>query len=201
MLTRLFTDSRCVPRCVTNSKGRKRRPGSKTLSQALRCNDSLFIDFVSKCLEWVWSFSWQLSRTISNVSFHHFSILSLLDGIPRSEWRPMKLAAMNGFSQTARRQRSLLLRHQHPRWRSTVAIRWRKMITIMHQSSRSFNDLSQLHHWRFCHRLRHHRIMLVRTTTTTTAPKTATRWKVSEIKICKEFHSSLQSSIVSHSQS
>uniref|UniRef100_A0A182T4B2 Protein kinase domain-containing protein n=1 Tax=Anopheles maculatus TaxID=74869 RepID=A0A182T4B2_9DIPT len=49
---RLFFDSRGVPRCITNSKGRKRKPGSKTLSQALRCNDTVFIDFVSKCLEW-----------------------------------------------------------------------------------------------------------------------------------------------------
>ncbi|XP_065094447.1 dual specificity tyrosine-phosphorylation-regulated kinase 2 isoform X2 [Ochlerotatus camptorhynchus] len=49
---RLFFDSRGIPRCITNSKGRKRKPGSKTISQALRCNDTTFIDFVSKCLEW-----------------------------------------------------------------------------------------------------------------------------------------------------
>ncbi|XP_055595375.1 dual specificity tyrosine-phosphorylation-regulated kinase 2 [Uranotaenia lowii] len=49
---RLFFDSRGIPRCITNSKGRKRKPGSKTISQALRCNDTAFIDFVSKCLEW-----------------------------------------------------------------------------------------------------------------------------------------------------
>lgn len=49
---RLFFDARCSPRCVTNSKGKKRKPGSKTLAQALRCNDPLFNDFVSRCLEW-----------------------------------------------------------------------------------------------------------------------------------------------------
>ncbi|XP_055644187.1 dual specificity tyrosine-phosphorylation-regulated kinase 2 isoform X1 [Toxorhynchites rutilus septentrionalis] len=49
---RLFFDSRGIPRCITNSKGRKRKPASKTISQALRCNDTVFIDFVSKCLEW-----------------------------------------------------------------------------------------------------------------------------------------------------
>lgn len=49
---RLFFDARCSPRCVTNSKGKKRKPGSKTLAQALRCNDPLFIDFVTRCLEW-----------------------------------------------------------------------------------------------------------------------------------------------------
>uniref|UniRef100_A0A8D8BSW4 dual-specificity kinase n=1 Tax=Culex pipiens TaxID=7175 RepID=A0A8D8BSW4_CULPI len=49
---RLFFDSRGTPRCITNSKGRKRKPASKTLSQALRCNDTVFIDFVTRCLEW-----------------------------------------------------------------------------------------------------------------------------------------------------
>lgn len=49
---RLFFDARCSPRCVTNSKGKKRKPGSKTLAQALRCNDALFNDFISRCLEW-----------------------------------------------------------------------------------------------------------------------------------------------------
>ncbi|XP_037047096.1 dual specificity tyrosine-phosphorylation-regulated kinase 2 isoform X1 [Bradysia coprophila] len=49
---RLFFDARCSPRCVTNSKGKKRKPGSKTLAQALRCNDPLFNDFISRCLEW-----------------------------------------------------------------------------------------------------------------------------------------------------
>lgn len=49
---RLFFDSRGNPRCITNSKGRKRKPGSKSLVQALRCSDTQFIHFVSRCLEW-----------------------------------------------------------------------------------------------------------------------------------------------------
>lgn len=48
---RLFFDSRGNPRCITNSKNRKRKPGTKPLAQVLRCNDPLFVDFVSKCLE------------------------------------------------------------------------------------------------------------------------------------------------------
>lgn len=48
---RLFFDSRGNPRCITNSKNRKRKPGSKPLAQALRCNDPVFVDFVSRCLE------------------------------------------------------------------------------------------------------------------------------------------------------
>ena len=46
------SDSTGAPRPVVNSKGRRRRPGTKTLSQVLRCDDELFIDFVSKCLVW-----------------------------------------------------------------------------------------------------------------------------------------------------
>ncbi|XP_017785294.1 PREDICTED: dual specificity tyrosine-phosphorylation-regulated kinase 4 isoform X2 [Nicrophorus vespilloides] len=49
---RLFFDSRGNPRCLTNTKGRKRKPGSKNLAIALKCNDALFIDFISRCLEW-----------------------------------------------------------------------------------------------------------------------------------------------------
>uniref|UniRef100_A0A1A9W0D0 dual-specificity kinase n=1 Tax=Glossina brevipalpis TaxID=37001 RepID=A0A1A9W0D0_9MUSC len=49
---RLFFDSRGSPRCITNSKGRKRSPGSKTLSQVLLCQDRYFINFLQRCLEW-----------------------------------------------------------------------------------------------------------------------------------------------------
>ncbi|KAJ8669992.1 hypothetical protein QAD02_001251, partial [Eretmocerus hayati] len=49
---RLFFDTKGNPRCVTNSKGKKRRPGSKNVMMALRCRDPLFVDFVSRCLEW-----------------------------------------------------------------------------------------------------------------------------------------------------
>ncbi|KAL0106737.1 hypothetical protein PUN28_015347 [Cardiocondyla obscurior] len=49
---RLFFDQKGSPRCVTNSKGKKRWAGSKNLSLALRCSDMLFVNFVSRCLEW-----------------------------------------------------------------------------------------------------------------------------------------------------
>lgn len=45
-------DSTGAPRPVVNSKGRRRRAGTKTLAQVLRCDDELFVDFVSKCLHW-----------------------------------------------------------------------------------------------------------------------------------------------------
>ncbi|GAA6007333.1 hypothetical protein JCM11491_003091 [Sporobolomyces phaffii] len=49
---RLFFDSTGAPRPVVNSKGRRRRPGSKTLAQVLKTDDELFIDFIAKCLTW-----------------------------------------------------------------------------------------------------------------------------------------------------
>lgn len=49
---RLFFDFRGKPRCITNSKGRKRRPGTRSLSQVLPCSDRLFVNFVRGCLEW-----------------------------------------------------------------------------------------------------------------------------------------------------
>ena len=49
---KLFFDSTGAPRPVVNSKGKRRRPGSKTLAQVLKCNDELFVDFIGKCLIW-----------------------------------------------------------------------------------------------------------------------------------------------------
>ncbi|KAI0303440.1 hypothetical protein B0F90DRAFT_1935362 [Multifurca ochricompacta] len=50
--TLFSADSTGAPRPVVNSKGRRRRPGTKTLAQVLRTDDELFVDFVSKCLVW-----------------------------------------------------------------------------------------------------------------------------------------------------
>ncbi|KAG0368377.1 hypothetical protein BGZ54_002043 [Gamsiella multidivaricata] len=49
---KVFFDSNGNPKLVVNSKGKKRRPGSKTLGQMLKCTDLLFLDFISKCLIW-----------------------------------------------------------------------------------------------------------------------------------------------------
>ncbi|OBZ75716.1 Dual specificity protein kinase pom1 [Grifola frondosa] len=49
---RLFFDTTGAPRPVVNSKNRRRRPGTKSLAQVLRCDDDLFVDFISKCLVW-----------------------------------------------------------------------------------------------------------------------------------------------------
>ena len=49
----LFSDSKGLPRCITNSRGKKRRPNSKGLISAARSNDPNFIKFLSRCLEYV----------------------------------------------------------------------------------------------------------------------------------------------------
>ncbi|KAI8639163.1 kinase-like domain-containing protein [Parasitella parasitica] len=48
----LFFDRRGEPRVVCNSRGKKRRAGTKSLNQALRCNDTLFLDFIQQCFQW-----------------------------------------------------------------------------------------------------------------------------------------------------
>ncbi|KAI9319871.1 kinase-like domain-containing protein [Dichotomocladium elegans] len=49
---KLFFDSSNNPRIIPNSRGVRRWPGTKTLAQALRCNDPLFLDFIEQCLQW-----------------------------------------------------------------------------------------------------------------------------------------------------
>ena len=49
---KLFFDSVGKPRVTVSSKGRRRRPSSKTLAQALRTEDEAFLDFVARCLRW-----------------------------------------------------------------------------------------------------------------------------------------------------
>ncbi|KAJ5386467.1 hypothetical protein N7509_009008 [Penicillium cosmopolitanum] len=49
---KLFFDSLGKPRLTVSSKGRRRRPSSKDLRQALKCDDDAFLDFISRCLRW-----------------------------------------------------------------------------------------------------------------------------------------------------
>ena len=49
---KLFFDSLGKPRLTVSSKGKRRRPSSKTLQQAIKCEDEAFLDFISKCLRW-----------------------------------------------------------------------------------------------------------------------------------------------------
>ncbi|OAA58260.1 Protein kinase-like domain protein [Cordyceps fumosorosea ARSEF 2679] len=49
---KLFFDSMGKPRLTVSSKGRRRRPSSKTLQQAIKCDDEAFVDFLARCLRW-----------------------------------------------------------------------------------------------------------------------------------------------------
>ena len=49
---KLFFDSLGKPRLTVSSKGKRRRPSSKTLQQALKCDDEPFLDFIARCLRW-----------------------------------------------------------------------------------------------------------------------------------------------------
>jgi dual specificity tyrosine-phosphorylation-regulated kinase 2/3/4 len=49
---KLFFDSMGKPRLTVSSKGRRRRPSSKSLQQALKCDDEAFLDFLTRCLRW-----------------------------------------------------------------------------------------------------------------------------------------------------
>ena len=49
---KLFFDSLGKPRLTVSSKGKRRRPSSKTLQQAIKCDDDAFLDFLARCLRW-----------------------------------------------------------------------------------------------------------------------------------------------------
>lgn len=49
---KLFFDSNGKPKPVVSTKGKRRRPSTKTLAQALNCGDEAFVDFITKCMRW-----------------------------------------------------------------------------------------------------------------------------------------------------
>ncbi|GKT24176.1 Dual specificity tyrosine-phosphorylation-regulated kinase 4 [Aduncisulcus paluster] len=49
---KVFFDSHNQPKPVINSRGKRRRPGTKNIGKAMNCTDSDFISFLSGCLHW-----------------------------------------------------------------------------------------------------------------------------------------------------
>ncbi|KAI8332198.1 kinase-like domain-containing protein [Chlamydoabsidia padenii] len=47
-----FFDFYGNPKIVPNSKGKKRKPGTRSLAQTLKCSDEKFVDFIDRCLQW-----------------------------------------------------------------------------------------------------------------------------------------------------
>lgn len=49
---RLFFEENGEVKLLPSSRGRVHKPGTKTLEQAVRCQDRLFLDFIRRCLDW-----------------------------------------------------------------------------------------------------------------------------------------------------
>lgn len=49
---KIFFDSLGKPRLTVSTKGKRRRPSSKSLQTALKCEDEAFLDFITRCLRW-----------------------------------------------------------------------------------------------------------------------------------------------------
>ena len=49
---KIFFDSLGKPRLTVSTKGKRRRPSSKSLQAALKCEDEAFLDFIARCLRW-----------------------------------------------------------------------------------------------------------------------------------------------------
>jgi dual specificity tyrosine-phosphorylation-regulated kinase 2/3/4 len=82
---KLFFDSLGKPRVTVSTKGRRRRPSSKTLQQALKCDDDAFLDFIARCLRWDPDRRMKPDEALQ----HEF-----ITGVKRSAARPR--AQMNG---------------------------------------------------------------------------------------------------------
>jgi len=54
LIAGVFTliESNGSPRPVVSSKGKRRRPNSKSLATVLKCQDQVFLDFIARCLDW-----------------------------------------------------------------------------------------------------------------------------------------------------
>jgi dual specificity tyrosine-phosphorylation-regulated kinase 2/3/4 len=83
---KLFFDSLGKPRLTVSSKGRRRRPSSKELRQALKCDDEAFLDFITRCLRWD-----PARRLNPNDSLHH----EFITGIKMSSRSRSHLMTMN----------------------------------------------------------------------------------------------------------
>ncbi|KAJ5155377.1 hypothetical protein N7492_008180 [Penicillium capsulatum] len=85
---KLFFDSLGKPRLTVSSKGRRRRPSSKELRQALKCDDEAFLDFITRCLRW---------DPARRLSPHDALKHEFITGI-KSTTRPRMYAALNSPS-------------------------------------------------------------------------------------------------------
>ena len=89
---KLFFDGNNEPILVPNSKGKVRRPSTKTLKHVLKCKDKSFLRFIEDCLVWdpetrlqpkeALQHEWILEGLPPKVLLHHQRMLGLLPPHP-----------------------------------------------------------------------------------------------------------------------
>jgi serine/threonine protein kinase len=77
---RHFFDSHGNPKITANSKGKKKRPSTKSLTNTVPTNDASFLDFLRKCLNWN-----PKERMSAEEGLQHPWITSLFNRLPNSE--------------------------------------------------------------------------------------------------------------------
>ncbi|KAF1849388.1 uncharacterized protein K460DRAFT_90063 [Cucurbitaria berberidis CBS 394.84] len=91
---KLFFDSLGKPRVTVSTKGRRRRPSSKTLQQALKCDDEAFLDFITRCLRWD-----PERRMKPDEAMHH----EFITGVRRNTRPPPRMNGSSNVSSPAKR--------------------------------------------------------------------------------------------------
>lgn len=113
---KLFFDSVGKPRVTVSSKGRRRRPSSRTLQQALKADDEAFVDFVARCLRWDPERRMKPHEAVRHPFVTNVAFGSGGGGIPEEARRPKGSAvgrsspvkkAGNGASQSAPQPQSV----------------------------------------------------------------------------------------------
>jgi dual specificity tyrosine-phosphorylation-regulated kinase 2/3/4 len=89
---KVFFDSMGKPRLSVSSKGRRRRPSSRDLRQALKCDDEAFLDFIARCLRW---------DPARRLTPHEASVHEYITGVKINNGR--KGHAANGVNSPAKR--------------------------------------------------------------------------------------------------
>ena len=105
-----FEKDSFTPLIVTNSRGRRRLPNTKTLQNVLRkCQDAKFIDFIDQCLDWdpvnrmtpleALQHEWILEGLPQKVLVHHQHMFSGRED--KINLKEASLTAVQGFPEEA----------------------------------------------------------------------------------------------------
>jgi len=105
-----FEKDSFYPIIVTNSRGRRRLPSTKTLSNVLKkCTDAKFLDFIDQCLDWdpvnrmtpleALQHEWILEGLPEKVLVHHRKMFGGLDD--KMNLKEASLTGVQGFPEEA----------------------------------------------------------------------------------------------------